>query len=149
MIVVNGTELCTGVITRYRQTTLRTEESVLDYFIVCEKFFTYVTGMIVDEARRFSLTKFCTKNGRKSVKVSDHNTLILNLNIRWNSSEKINNREEIFNFRNTEQFQRFEMLTESDDDLKNCFKDCTDVNKAADKWLKILNNLIKKSFKKV
>ena len=149
LIVVNGTELCTGVITRYRQTTLRIEESVLDYFIVCEKFFTYVTGMIVDEARRFSLTKFSTKNGRKSVKVSDHNTLILNLNIRWNSSEKINNREEIFNFRNAEQFQRFEMHTESDDDLKNCFNDCTDVNKAADKWLKILNNLIKKSFKKV
>ena len=41
------------------------------------------------------------------------------------------------------------MLTESDDDLKNCFNDCTDVNKAADKWLKILNNLIKKSFKKI
>ena len=58
-------------------------------------------------------------------------------------------RQEIFNFKNSEQFDRFEMLTESNDDLRNCFDDCTDVNKAATKWLKILNNLIQKSFKKI
>ena len=58
-------------------------------------------------------------------------------------------RQEIFNFKNYEHFDRFEMLTESNDDLKNCFDDCTDVNKAAIKWLKIPNNLIRKSFKKI
>ena len=61
MIVVNGTDMCKGVITRYRKTTVRIEESVLDFFIVCENFLTFVTEMIVDEARRFPLTKFCTK----------------------------------------------------------------------------------------
>ena len=105
--------------------------------------------MAVDEARRFALTKFSTKTGRKSVKPSDHNTLILELDIRWNSNEKEEKRQEIYNFKNEEQFQRFEMLTESDKDLKNCFKDCTDVNAAANRWLKILNSLIKKSFKKI
>ena len=105
--------------------------------------------MAVDEARRFALTKFSTKTGRKSVKPSDHNTLILELDIRWNSNEKEEKRQEVYNFKNEEQFQRFEMLTESDKDLKDCFKDCTDVNADANRWLKILNNLIKKSFKKI
>ena len=53
LIVVNGSDLCSGVITRYRKTSTRTEQSVLDFFIVCEKFFTYITSMLVDEARKF------------------------------------------------------------------------------------------------
>ena len=134
------------MITRYRKTTIRTEQSVLDFFIVCEKFFTFITKMIVDEARKFPLTKFSSKVGQKSIKVSDHNTLILDLNVRWNSNGKLEKRQEIFNFKNSEQFYKFEMQTESNDDLRNCFEDCTDVNKAANKWLKILNNLIRKSF---
>ena len=111
------------VITRYRKTSMRTEESVLDFFVVCEKFFSFVTSMIVDEERKFALSKFCTKVGRKSLKVSDHNTLILNLNIKWNSKSNLETRQEIFNFKNEENFQTFEMLTESDDDLNNCFDD--------------------------
>ena len=71
LIVVNGTDLCSGVITGYRKTTIRTEKSVLDFFIVCEKFFTFITKMIVDEARQYPLTKFSTKTGRKSVKFSE------------------------------------------------------------------------------
>ena len=149
MIVVNSADICTGVITRIRETTIRTEKSVLDFFIVCKKFFTYITKMTVDEARKYPLTKFSSKVGNKSIKMSDHNTLILDLSIRWNSNNEISNRQEIFNFKNEEQFNRFEMLTESDKDLKNCFEDCSDVNKSANKWLKIVNNLIKKSFKKI
>ena len=74
--------------------------------------------------------------------------MVLELNVRWNSKEEVE-RQEIFNFNNEEQFKRFEMLTESDTELRNCFTDCTDVNKTADKWLKILNKLIKKKFKKI
>ena len=48
LIVVNGSDLCSGVITRYGKTSTRTEQSVLDFFIVCEKFFTYITSMAVD-----------------------------------------------------------------------------------------------------
>ena len=115
LIVVNGTDLCKGVITRYRKTSMRTEESVLDFFVVCEKFLSFITSMIVDEERKFALSKFCTKTGRTSLKVSDHNTLILNLNIKWNSKSNLETRQEIFNFKNEENFQTFEMLTESDD----------------------------------
>ena len=89
LIVVNGTKHCTGVITRHRKTTIRTEESVIDFFIVCEQFFSLVTKMIVDEERKYSLTKYCTKNGAKSITVSGgHLLLILELNLKWNSLDE-------------------------------------------------------------
>ena len=105
--------------------------------------------MIVDEERKYSLTKFCTKKGEKSVKVSDHNLLALELNIKWNSNDEAGPREEIFDYKNEESFQKFEMLTESNADLKQSFDNCSDLNQAANKWLKILNNLIHKSFRKI
>ena len=55
----------------------------------------------------------------------------------------------MFNFGHLESFQRFEMLTESDDNLDKCFDQCVDVNKAAKKWLKIWNKLIRKYFKNI
>ena len=149
LTVVNGTDLCTGVITRIRKTTVRTEESVIDFFIVCEKFLALVTKMIIDEERKFVLTKFSTKNGEKSIKLSDHNLLILELDLKWSSLEETDQRQEIFNFKDEENFHKFEMLTESNDDLEKCFDECTDVNKAASKWMKVLNSLIKKCFRKI
>ena len=104
--------------------------------------------MKVDESRKHALTKYCTKKGVKSVKISDHNLLILELGIHWNSLNIENNRQEMFNFKDIENFHKFEMLTESDDELNNCFDNCTDLNKAANKWLKRLNFLIQKSFEK-
>ena len=148
LVVVNGTDLCTGVITRERTTTQRTEKSVLDFFIVCETFLALIKSMKVDEERKFALTKFSTKNGVKSVKVSDHNLLILELSIKWNSLNT-NERQEMFNFQDVENFQKFEMLTESDEELRNCLDDCDDLNKGANQWMKRLNFLIQKSFRKI
>ena len=38
LVVVNGTELCNGVITRHRKTMNSLEESAIDHFIVCKDF---------------------------------------------------------------------------------------------------------------
>ena len=75
LIVVNGTAKCDGVITRYRKTINGVEESVIDFFIVCRQFFNLVNSLYIDEKRIFPLTKFSTKNGKKSIKDSDHNIL--------------------------------------------------------------------------
>ena len=67
--------------------------------------------MKVDEARKYSLTKYSTKKGVKSVKVSDHNLLILELGIHWNSLNVVDNRQEIFNFKDVDNFHKFEMYS--------------------------------------
>ena len=151
LIVVNGTQKCTGLITRYRKTVNSVEESVIDFFIVCKQFYSLVNSLVIDEERIFTLTKFSTKNGKKCIKESDHNTLVLNINTSWSSKiyEK-QDRIEIYNYNNKEDFERFIEETDDNEDLRNCFNDRQeDINVACNKWLTILNNLIRKSFKRI
>ena len=104
--------------------------------------------MIVDEDKIYSLTKFSTKKGVKSCKKSDHNLLILELNLRWNSSNKAP-QVEIYNFKKSEDFKTFQEITEDNTELLECFEDNDDLNVACSKWLKIFNGIIKKCFKKI
>ena len=83
LVVVNAQKICKGIITRYRKTVSSEEKSVLDYFIVCRRFFAMVKNMIIDEERAYSLTKYSGRTGVKNIKESDHNTLILELNLNW------------------------------------------------------------------
>ena len=152
LIVVNSKELCTGTITRYRKTINSEERSVLDYFIVCRQFYNMVFKMTVDEERKYCLTKYSTKTGSKKCKESDHNTLFLELNITWNTLfNDVEGRIEIFNFRNSECFNTFKEITENCQELLECFDelDNTNLNEAASKWLKVLNNIIQKCFTKI
>ena len=49
LIVVNSLDLCEGTITRSRETINSKEESVIDYFIVCQDFLQMVSKMKIDE----------------------------------------------------------------------------------------------------
>ena len=83
LVVVNAKDLCKGVITRYRKTVNSEEKSVLDYFIVCKRFYNLVKSMTIDEDGAYSLTKYSGRTGNKSIKQSDHNTMIMELDIKW------------------------------------------------------------------
>ena len=135
----------------YVKTVNGEEKSVLDYFIVCKRFFTMVTNMIVDEERAYSLTKYSGRTGNKSVKESDHNTLVMKLNVNWSSDIKETaERVEIFNFKNQEHFQEFVKLSNQNVDLKALFThDDEDLEVSAKKWLKSVNKMISQSFSKV
>ena len=136
--------LCKGVITRYRKTVNSEEKSVLDYFIVCKRFYNLVKSMIVDEERIYSLTKYSGRTGNKSIKNSDHNTLIMELDVSWSSSHmETEERVEIFNFNNQEEFAKFIELSNENYVLKNLFNnDDEDLEVAAKKWLKTVNRII-------
>ena len=89
LIVVNATQLCNGVITRHRETINGVEESVLDHFIVCKDFFKLVLNMTVDEAGKYSLTKYTNKTGAvRCAKESDHRTIIVEIKYQWGSSNR-------------------------------------------------------------
>ena len=104
--------------------------------------------MIIDEEQKYSLTKFSTKKGVKSVKKSDHNLLILELNLRWSSLYRPP-RIEIYNFKKIEDFKKFQSMTEKNEELLTCFEKYDDLNLACSKWLNVLNGVIKKCFKKI
>ena len=151
LIVVNAMDICKGVITRYRQTVNSEEKSVIDYFIVCRRFFKIIKSMVVDEERIYSLTKYSGRTGNRKIKESDHNTLILELNIAWkNIIDDPVQRIEIFNFKNDENFKRFTCLSNNNDVFKELFNDENeDLEVSSQKWLKNVNKLISITFSKI
>ena len=75
--VVNNLDMCEGTLTRVRQLKNKTEKSILDFFVVCEKIKTFLEKLIIDEDKLYPLTRYL-KDGKKN---SDHNTMIMQLNI--------------------------------------------------------------------
>ena len=124
LVVVNGSALCEGLINRKRVTVASTEESILDYFIVCKEMFNRILRMKIDKERKYSLTKYSTTKGKQSIKESDHNPLILEISVSWDSKfvEK-STRTEVFNFSEDESFSKYQLLTETNKELINCFDD--------------------------
>ena len=51
LVVINSTNKCHGIITRMRMKGKNKEQSVIDYFIVCQELYNLVISMLVDEDR--------------------------------------------------------------------------------------------------
>ena len=126
MIVVNGTQLCKGLITRFRKTITNTEKSVIDFFIVCRRFFELINYMEIDENRAYTLTKYINKVGEKKLKKRDHNVMIIEIKTNWTTlASEENKREEIYNYKNKEDFENFRNVTEHNEELLKLFDDTT------------------------
>ena len=71
--------------------------------------------------------------------------------LKWNPESRINEkRKEVFNFRNNLDFEVFKNLSEHNEDLSKCFDDDNeDIEDSSKRWLKIVNNLIKRAFRKI
>ena len=64
--------------------------------------------MLIDEERKYSLTKYSGRTGNKSIKESDHNTLIIEIDIKWKT--KIDDPQErmaIYNSKAVETFSHY------------------------------------------
>ena len=149
LILVNGSDKCFGKITRYRKTINGTEESIIDFLIVCRRFFNLINRLDIDEKRIHCLTKYSNKQGEKRVKESDHNLFILNINTTWSTSiDHTGDLIEVYNYKKKEDFQKSVDVTDVNPDLKLCFED-DDFNEACNKWMSILNTSIKRGFRKI
>ena len=121
---------------------------MIDYVILCQDMFSYLTNMIIDEARAHVLTKYTKKKSKVVLTESDHNPIICHFSQSWSDCgiEK-NQRYEIFQFNDAEGVQKFNAMTSSSA-LSNCIKG-KNVKQEGKKWLKTLNNCLQRSFKKV
>ena len=139
LYLVNREELCNGIVTRVdpRNGT----RSTLDLAICNEHMFTNITEMVIDEKEEFRPTKYC---GKKSTK-SDHNTILLKLNV-----GKIANTKSVpfFNTRCESGQLRFqeELGQVNLDDL---FNDVSKINSDYSRLMDVWNIVLSKSFKKV
>ena len=113
--------------------------------------FEMTQGLLIDEAGKFTLTKYANRAGNKTAVIqSDHKTLIMEVDIKWKSkNQDQSQRKEVYNFKDKEGFERFVNLTECNNELRHCFDKTEDIEAASKKWLKMIQSCIKKSFKKV
>ena len=78
LTIVNSLDLCEGLITRTRNSEGKKSESVLDFFVVCDKVLPFITKMVVDEDKRFVITNY-KKAKFKEATDSDHNTIYIDI----------------------------------------------------------------------
>ena len=138
--------MCQGLLTRKRTTIDGVEISVIDFMIVCVELFHYMTEMTVDEVKKYSVESYRKVGNKVKITPTDHNMLIGKFNIKIQKNI-VKSRREIFNYNDEEGKQIFKKLT-SENALSKCFEE-QDILKASEKWLKELNNILHRSFKKI
>ena len=148
LTVVNSLDICEGVITRSRDTIKKNERAVLDFFIVCDKMKQFIKKMIIDEQKMYALTHYFKRKGIDHKINSDHNTMVLDLQMPFYKIKK--ERKEFFNFRNSECQQIFKEITNNSDELIKCFRNNNStLSEQCNGWFKKLNRIFHKSFRKV
>ena len=147
--MVNGLQgKCEGLITRERHTVNGVEKSIIDFVIVSQDLVEYVGKMIIDDKRKYVLTRLTkTKHGIIKKK-SDHNTMITELRVKWKSDRK-SSKNEVYNLKSKECQKSFKQDTEDTSELSNIIDKDEDIDKITKKFVHRLDGFIKKHFKKV
>ena len=82
----------------------------------------------------------------KGKKDSDHNTLVMYLNIQFSSKKP--GRVEYFNFKNEESQKAFCLETSNKPEFSQSFENEANIQVSGGKWFKTLNKYFQKTFKK-
>ena len=94
LTVVNALSICEGNITRVRHTVERREETIIDFFVVCDQILPLVEKMIIDENGQMAITRY-----KDRIVNSDHRTLLLEVDLTFHKEPK-HDRIQVFNVRN-------------------------------------------------
>ena len=150
LVVLNGSEAKrTGTITRERSTSQNIEKSVLDFLILSTNLVQHVERMHIHEERHNVLTKIIKKRNKVVEKSeSDHDTIIVEMNIKWKETTK-QIYVEVFKYNDEEALKTFKQVTTDTNHLSKIFDTDKRVNVQTKKFLKRLQGFINKSFKKV
>ena len=128
------------------KTKVSEEKSVIDYYIVCAKFFCLIRSMEIDEERKYVLTKYSTRMGNQSICESDHNVLVCRLNIRWDTKTAVK-RKEICHLKDFEGLRLFSENSSNTPKLVELSQHSNDILADSDKWLNQIEDIKRKSSK--
>ena len=147
MTLVNSLSLCEGLITRKRISKCLNEKSVLDLFMVCSTILPYVTKMNVDEHGEFQLTNYYGKNHKGKVTMTDHATIELDINLKFDIKKP--HRNEAYNFKDIDSQAFFRYITTNTNKLSSCFQSDECFQKQVKIWEHELKNHIVQAFPKI
>ena len=117
LFLLNSSSICQGKITRRRKTSKKTEESIIDFFLVCDQLFQFVKRLTIDEEKKHILTNYYKSNGVVKSTDSDHLTMILEMDL--NYVKHVLPRKEIFNIKSQENLQKFKEITSNNTQLSS------------------------------
>ena len=148
MHIGNLDHKCTGIITRERVLHNKTEKSVLDYLIYCERMKEYLEEINIDESREMAL-RHSTKNKQNVYTKSDHNIIIGKFNLKV-ARREARLRVEFFNFKAADDRQKFFQVTSTSNNLSSCFThQPTNFENSCTSFFKQLDKTFHKCFTKV
>ena len=148
LTVANGLEVCQGTITRKRVTTQRTEESAISFVLVSEDLTNKIESVVIDEKRENVLTRISKTRGGSETKESDHNVIKTSIKLPWNNCAVLK-QDTVFNLKNKECQKVFKAETSNNDKLSKIFDKEEDLEKATETFMKKINKILYKCFKKV
>ena len=144
LTVVNALPLCNGKIIRRRITKNSVQETIIDFFVVCDKILPLVTSMTIDEQGQHSLTKY--KGG---VVKTDHNRLDMEVDLVFHKREK-HERLTVFNVKNNSCQKKFLKYTSETNMFTKFFiSDDQGVSANFDKWQSKFKKSLYACFNKV
>ena len=120
LVVLNCLSTCKGVITRRRIMENKTEEAVLDFFLINDKLRPFFKEMLIDEERNYCLSNIAQIRKNCRIIETDHNSMIADFDLNVEVKKPV--REEIFNLRNTKCQEVFKNETDDNQELIDCFE---------------------------
>ena len=147
LTVVNSLPQCKGLITRSRIKENKTEESILDFFIVCSLVLPFITQMVIDDKKQHILTNFQNVKRVGKVTESDHFTQYMDLDLEYLKEKPV--RQEIFNFKDENSQKIFQALTSETARFTSCFNGDATLEEKIENWRGVLKSVCKQSFKKI
>ena len=149
LIVANAlNDKVTGLITRRRTTVNSEEESIIDFVILSEDMREFLDELIIDEEKNHTITGYMKTKNEPKVSESDHMTMLTKFNLKWKRNLR-KDRVEMFNLKDFSCQKKFFELTSSSDYLSSVFDTEDDVDKSVERFLKRLNDVLHKCFRKV
>ena len=150
LFVVNSLQdKCSGLITRERITNKVRERSIIDLLIVCQDMLHLVEKLLIDEEKKYVLTKYKkTKQGVK-IQESDHNSLITTLKTTWQNKIK-SKPKEVYNFKDPDGLKKFKEMTSQGTFLSEVFENKNkNIEVTSKQFLKRFGFCLSKCFRKV
>ena len=145
--VGNNLDICKGTITRRRVLENRTEQAILDFFIMNDKMLSFLSNIIIDEDRSFTLSNFSQFKKNKRVIETDHNLMYADFDV--SIPKRKPQRIELFNLRNKDCQAMFTTETTENSQLIKCFENMLPFENQCKMWLKTFNSLLYKCFRKI
>ena len=147
LTLVKASSRTKGTITRRRKTTKKLEESVIDFFVICDKLDPYLECLVIDEDKENVLTNYKKKKGNVYSTDSDHHTLVMNLKLKYVKCK--NERKLVYDVKNVENQKIFSEVTTFTKELSECFNDEKPLEEQTKAFSKTFFKLVRHSFPKV